>query len=246
MEGPRALISDLDGTLLGDETALKEFAGWLQQRAGGIRLAYNSGRLFESVVEQVRRTDLPEPEAVIGGVGADIRHYPSGEPVDGWPRCLGPWDRREMQRIVGQFGELQRQPEEFQTEHKLSYYGYDLDVAFLVGLRRQLALAGCPVEVVYSSNRDLDILPAGVNKGTAAAFLAGRWQLAPRQVVVSGDTGNDASMFVHGFKGVVVDNALAELKAIRSPDVYHSLRAHAAGVLDGLRYWLDEAPASAG
>jgi hydroxymethylpyrimidine pyrophosphatase-like HAD family hydrolase len=56
--------------------------------------------------------------------------------------------------------------------------------------------------------------------------------------VVAGDTGNDASMFVDGFRGIVVGNAQPELKALRSPQVYHSHYPHAAGVLGGIEYWL--------
>jgi len=42
-------------------------------------------------------------------------------------------------------------------------------------LARELEAAGQDVDVVYSSNRDLDILPADTNKGTAAEFLAQSW-----------------------------------------------------------------------
>jgi hydroxymethylpyrimidine pyrophosphatase-like HAD family hydrolase len=91
---------------------------------------------------------------------------------------------------------------------------------------------------VYSSNRDLDVLPAGVDKGSAAAFLASHFGFQPRQVVVAGDTGNDASMFTHGFRGIVVGNAQAELKSLCSPDVYKSDGSYADGVLEGLEYWL--------
>jgi hydroxymethylpyrimidine pyrophosphatase-like HAD family hydrolase len=81
-------------------------------------------------------------------------------------------------------------------------------------------------------------LPAGVHKGSAAAFLVAKWGLRTEQVVVCGDTGNDKSMFMRGFRGVVVGNAQPELKALQSPDVYHSERTHADGVLDGIEHWL--------
>jgi hypothetical protein len=44
-------------------------------------------------------------------------------------------------------------------------------------------------------------------------------------------------MFAHGFRGVIVANALPELKAIRGERAFLSERSHAAGVLDGLEYW---------
>ena len=48
-------------------------------------------------------------------------------------------------------------------------------------------------------------------------------------------------MFLQGFRGIVVDNAQEELKAIDSPDVYHAPRAFADGVIDGLTHWFGKA-----
>jgi len=242
VEGTRLLISDLDGTLLGDGEALERFAEWFLAHRTRMRLAYNTGRFYESVRDLVDFTPLPEPNVVIGGVGTEVRLFPGGDRVDGWPRCVGPWERSGVQSALAQVRELEPQPDEFQAEFKLSYYADDLACAFLVELRRRLAALGHAVEVVYSSNRDLDVLPAGVDKGSAAAFLASQVGLQPGQVIVAGDTGNDASMFTHGFRGIVVGNAQAELKSLASPDVYQSEADYADGVLEGLAHWLQRDP----
>ncbi len=239
MEGQYLLISDLDGTLLGDEAALERFADWHRARRGTVRLVYNSGRFFESVAEVVAGTALPEPEAVIGGIGTQVRRYPQGTNlVDGWPRGFAHWQRDRIARELGRYGQLEPQPEEFQAEFKLSFYAHDLDQEFLDGLARRLAAAGQEVEIVYSSSRDLDFLPAGVNKGTAAAQLARTWGYEPWQVLVSGDTGNDKAMFAQGFRGIVVANAQEELKRIQAPTIYHARRGFAAGVQEGVEFWL--------
>ena len=76
------------------------------------------------------------------------------------------------------------------------------------------------------------------HKGAAAAYLARRWSIDPQRVVVAGDSGNDAAMFHMGFRGIVVGNARPELRSLVSPDIYHATAEFAAGVLEGLEYWL--------
>ena len=239
MAGRSLIVSDVDGTLLGDDDALDRFCQWLAPRRDGFSLVYSSGRFFNSIVESVRTTALPVPDAVIGGVGTDIRLWSdaTGHPLESWSRQFLRWDAAKISRILQSFDWLQLQPAEFLSEFKLSYFARDVTSPMFDRLRRTLTESGFEVEIVYSSNRDLDILPAGANKGTAAGFLASHWGVAARQVHVAGDSGNDLAMFSQDFRGIVVGNAHPELKALNAESVYHSAFGYADGVRDGLEYW---------
>ncbi|MGG2476586.1 HAD family hydrolase, partial [Rhizobium sp. BR5] len=68
---------------------------------------------------------------------------------------------------------------------------------------------------VYSSDRDLDILPKAADKGAALAWLCGQLRIGLDESVVAGDTGNDRAMFeLNGIRGVIVGNALPELVSL--------------------------------
>lgn len=237
MENGYLLISDVDGTLLGDGCALAEFARWYESQRGRLRLVYNSGRFVRSVLDSVESTDLPEPDAVIGGVGTEIECFATRTAVGNWfSHCEG-WQPLRICSVLARYDELELQPAHLLSDYKISYYVRGASVELIEEIRRRLAAASCHVELVYSSNRDLDVLPSGVNKGSAAAFLASHWSYGSEGVIVSGDTTNDLAMFAAGFRGIVVGNADGELKRLDSPMIYQAARSHAAGVREGLAHW---------
>jgi sucrose-6F-phosphate phosphohydrolase len=232
------IVSDVDGTLLGDDAALVAFAGWFNQARDRVAIAYASGRSFDSVSASIANSQLPAPVAIIGNVGTQMQRYPGGEPIPDWPRAEPPtWSSGGVLETLLPLPRLEKQPEEFQSAFKVSFFLHDATAEELDEIRGALAAAGLFADLVYSSKRDLDILPRGANKGSAAAHLAQSLNVAPDNVIVCGDSGNDAAMFAHGFRGVIVANALPELKSLRSERAYLAEQTHAAGVLEGLKHW---------
>jgi sucrose-6F-phosphate phosphohydrolase len=154
-----------------------------------------------------------------------------------WPPTVIEWNPYIVQSIGEDFVELRLQPSKFNSHHKVSFYGSDLDESFLAHFKERMSTGGQSVSVVYSSGRDRDVLPDKSSKGAAAMYLARHWKIGPERTLVAGDSGNDANMFIAGFKGIVVGNASPELKALNSPAVYVAQNWHAAGVLEGIRYW---------
>ncbi len=220
---------------------MRAFATWFESRRHKLAFAYATGRHFESAREAIRNTALPEPDAVICSVGTEIRYYPSGRLIPEWQDQLeaSHWNAEEVRQLVGELPRVRLQPDEWQSDHKTSFFLHDASSAELDRVHEALWCHGFSPEIVYSSNRDLDVLPAGVNKGHAAAFLTRLWGFRPWHVVASGDSGNDHSLFRHGFRGVIVSNAQPELEHTKGQLVYRAKQSHATGVLEGIRYWLD-------
>ena len=237
------VISDLDGTLLGDDAALVDLARWLLTLDRQVRLAYSSGRFIPSMLESIRSTALPYPVALIGGVGTQVVLCPQSEALD-WPRVRD-WSASQVLTALQGVRGLAPQSPEFQSPLKVSYFLHDAEAAQLHDVRCRLARAGVRAELVYSSARDLDVLPAGVNKGAAAAYLATRLGHVQQDVVVCGDSANDLAMFQQGFRGIVVGNGHDELKQAACGHVYRARGHFAAGVREGIEYWLAQ-PAARG
>lgn len=232
------VISDLDGTLIGDPAALAAFRDWFAERQDQLQIAYSSGRSHASMTESVREHQLPTPVALISEVGTSIRRFPSGERLPDWPASPF-WSASVVQEVLSPLSHLELQPEEFQTQHKVSYFLHDASVVDFGRIRQSLFKRSIEAEIVYSSNRDLDILPSGVNKGAAAMRLIQSLACSLDGVIACGDSGNDSSMLLIGCRGVIVSNAQRELKTLKGDRIYHSKAAFAYGVIEGLNYWLD-------
>jgi hydroxymethylpyrimidine pyrophosphatase-like HAD family hydrolase len=154
MERVKLLVSDLDGTLVGDADALSRFMDWYRRTDSNIQLVYSSGLFLHSIRGSIKRLNLPQPVAIVGGVGTGIYDYKVGQKISGWPPNLFGWSSQIVRSVCSSYRELEVQPEEYISPYKISYYGVGLDDDFLAGMTRQLANAGVQVSIVYGSARE--------------------------------------------------------------------------------------------
>jgi len=220
--------------------ALRRFAEYFSSFRPPLAAVYASGRFFRPISQDIHETPLPELLAIIGGVGSEIRNYPEGKMDEAWvERISSNWWAETVRKTLANEEGLELQPEESQSEFKVSYFLHQASMKQLNCLQARLFDAGVDTNVIYSSDRDLDFLPDGVNKGTAAAFLARELAFDRDHVVVAGNSGNGAKLFEHEFYGVIVANAHEELKLFADErQVYLAPHSHADGVRDGLQYWM--------
>lgn len=241
MDPQRLLVSDLDGTLLGDPAATARFRDWFAAHRDRWRLAFATGRTLDSVMDLVRTGAMVAPDAIISNVGTEI-HDPDGGRWPDWPPHDPAWDVERVAAAVAGIEGIVPQPDAFQSPIKASYHALDLSDATLAGIRARLADAGLAATLVYSSGRDLDVLPAWGGKARATRFLAGALAFDLDDVVVSGDSGNDRDMLESGALAIVVGNAGPELDDLAGERIYRARAASADGVLEGIAHWEAHAP----
>ena len=243
MKPVKLISSDLDGTLAGDAAATRRFRQAWDSLDAGQRplLVYNSGRLADDILEFVAETGLPEPDYAIGGVGTMLVGPKATASLDRFhDRLSEGWSLDAVEEILGAHDGTERQPDIYQHAFKSSWYLHNADARMLADIERKLQRAGVAFTMIYSSRRDLDILPLRADKGQALTWLGEELGIGLDEMLVAGDTGNDRSMFdLPGVRGVVVGNALPELRAIGegNPSIFNARRTHAAGVLEGLVHW---------
>ena len=247
---PWLFASDIDNTLTGDEPALRELGATLvdMRERGELVLFLVTGRRLDQVVPGFEAEGIPVPDAVVSQVGTEIYLPPYGatsRPLEAWDQLLRQrFNRAQAETFLEGVEGLEIQPARFNTPLKVSCY---LDKApdpheAAATIARRVEPEAEAYQVVWSSGRDLDVIPAAAGKGRAIRFLIEHLSLKPRGVIVAGDSGNDRSMFDEFGRGIVVANAQDELAALRNDpaaakdiDLYFARAPYAAGVAEGLR-----------
>lgn len=232
------LVTDLDNTLAGDAQATLALNQKLTALRDRVCLIYATGRSYASACQLKRDAQLLEPDYWITGVGTEI--YQDGNRDAAWANHLSQhWHRETIASIAQSVNQLVPQPDSEQNPWKLSYFLKSTTADEVLGqLRSKLAQAGMVAQVVFSSNRDVDVLPSYGDKGLAMSYLRDRLNRSPEDTLVCGDSGNDISLFRQPAFGVIVRNAQPELltwyRQHRQSRHYLACSTYAWGILEAL------------
>ena len=243
------LASDIDNTLTGDPEALKLLGSKIERlrQQQQLVLFLTTGRTLDEVLTGFEDENIPKADAIISQVGTEIYvppFSPEMEPLAEWDTYLHErFSRGQAVSFIDDIEGAQIQSGRYNTPLKVSYFldkTPDPEQA-AERVKQRVAAADNGYQVVWSSGKHLDILPAAAGKGKAIRFLISYLDLSPEQVIAAGDSGNDRSMLDEFDCGIIVANAQPELKSLQIDDhrasFYFAEKKYAAGVEEGLRHF---------
>lgn len=234
------LVTDLDGTLLGGpDPWRRRFYQWLQDERERVLHVFCTGRDLASVARVLadeRRQGLVAPHLVIGDVGCTVACGSSLLPL---PMAIEPIEARWQglpERLLPLLARIPGiAPQPVSAERRLAFL---IDAAAL-DPRALEEIEAHGVDCLVSDNRYLDVLPAGVNKGSTLLTLLDWLEVEHPSVVTAGDTLNDLAMFETGLAGVMVGNAEPDLVAAlpRLANTYLAQAHGCEGIVEGLHHF---------
>lgn len=242
----RLFVTDIDGTLVlprKGNPGLDELREVLADRPLSVGFGLASGRSFDLVLDAIRKFELPHPDVLICSVGTRIYYYNGAEyvPDRSWDAHLDRhWNRAQVEKLLRSVPGLTLQGLEGQNPHKVSY---DVDAERFVEANLPLVLGALKkrVTAIRSHGAYLDVLPSRASKGKALRYIARKWAIDTKNVLVAGDSGNDLDMLTGQFNGIVVGNRSPEMQDLAErKSLFQSEGYAAAGILEGMKHfaWL--------
>ncbi len=235
----RILICDIDNTLIGDDGGLRELLRILKQQSPPLAFGVATGRNLESTLKVLKASGVPLPDLVITSVGSEIHYGPKVSEEIGWSRHINyRWNRDAIHAAMREIPGVRLQPKAGQRKHKISYYVEPLSWPGLHWLKQHLGKHDINVSVIFSHNEYLDLLPIRASKGSAIRYIADKWELPLKSIIVVGDSGNDAEMMRGDVLAGVVGNYQPELEKFRNKsNVYFAEGKCAWGIIETVKHY---------
>ncbi|MGD2168102.1 MAG: HAD-IIB family hydrolase, partial [Gammaproteobacteria bacterium] len=191
----RALFSDLDHSLVGDDTALRDFAKVIANNRRRLTFGIATGRRLDSALSFIRTHGIPVPDVLLTSLGTRIHYGPRLSEDSYWADHIDvDWSSDRVHRALADIEGLELQSKIDQSRFKVSFY-YDAQTAppveDIVNHLRQLEITA---NVVLSFGQFIDVIPSRASKGQALRYVAHRLEIPLERILVAGGSGADEDM----------------------------------------------------
>jgi len=236
----RALFSDLDQNLLGNQTDLKPFVRILQENRKCAKFGIATGRRLDSALFELKRAKIPPPDVLITSLGTEIYYAPNLTRDTAWTDHIDYlWRPNLIKRVLANLPDLKLQNKSEQSKFKISYYIDPKKAPSINEINGLLHQHDLTANVIISFGSFLDIVPIRASKGFALRWFADQWEIPLEHILVAGGSGADEDMMRGNTLAVVVanrhDEELSELIDVES--VYFAEQRFAAGIIEAIDYY---------
>ncbi|WP_245843803.1 HAD-IIB family hydrolase [Oceanobacillus rekensis] len=225
------LATDLDGTFVGDTNGLKLLINYYESLPYEVTLVYITGRHLESATSLIKEENLPIPKLLVTDVGTSIYEGDTWQADPKWQKKMKKdWNPDAIRAVAKDFPQIRVQ--QLPDDRRVSFQIEADNSSALAGkFKMALETAGIAHKFIFSSGRDIDILPTGSGKGEALRFIVEKYTNSDTSILVAGDSGNDLEMLTLGYPSVIVANSQEELLEIEEhPKLYRATKNCAGGI----------------
>lgn len=236
----RAIFSDLDQNLIGDQASLKEFISVIRDNRKCVSFGIATGRRIDSALSLMKKVGIPRPDILISSLGTRVHYGQNLTEDDFWVDHIDhDWMPYRTSNLLDTMPGLQRQPKSQQTTHKISYYYDAANAPGIDEINMLLRQKEIAANVILSFGQFLDVIPTRASKGQALRYVAQRLDIPLEHILVAGGSGADEDMMRGNTLAVVVENRHHEelSQLIDAERIYFAGQPHASGILEALEHY---------
>ncbi|MBV5310159.1 MAG: HAD-IIB family hydrolase [Chromatium okenii] len=235
----RALFTDLDRSLLGDDEGLAQLVALMRRHKRCANFGIVTGRRRDSVLTELKRYAIPVPDVLITSSGTEIHYTSRLVRDDYWEDHIDHlWKPKAVRQALATISGLTLQPKSEQSRFKISYH-YDSNIAPpLDDLAAYLRTRELSVNLTCAFGQFLDVVPIRASKGLAVRYVTHRFGIPLGQVLVVGSSGADEDMLRGNTLAVVLDNGREELAYLSDLErIYFAKQGFAQGILEAIAHY---------
>ncbi|ASJ71497.1 HAD family hydrolase [Granulosicoccus antarcticus] len=236
----RALFTDLNRSLLGDDEALQELIKVVRANRKRMKFCINTGLRLDAALRLLKKHGIPEPDVLIASAGTEITFAPKLTEDTGWKHHIEKqWTPQQVRRVLGEVPGIRPREDAQQSEFKISYL-YDSEVApSLNEISARLFQEDQAVNIVFSHGEFLNIMPIRASKGLALRHVAAKFGIPLERVLAIGGSGADEDMMRGNTLAAIVGNRSHEelSQLVESSRIHFTSKNYAAGILEAMEFY---------
>lgn len=236
----RALFTDLNRSLIGDEDALRELIKVVRANRRRMKFGINTGLPLDLALRLLRKHRIPEPDFLITSAGTQVNFAPKLNDDIAWTLNIEKqWTPKQVKRIMSDIPGVSLRDQQQQSQYKISYL-YDHEKApSLEEISARLYKEAQAVNVIFSHGEYLNVVPIRASKGLAMRYVVEQFGIALERTLAIGGSGADEDMMRGNTLAAIVGNRSHEELSgvVANRTIYITEKSFAAGILEAMDHY---------